>query len=40
MNKLMPGLIASSAIFSTVPVASAQDDLIDYPRLTMALSYR
>ena len=30
MNKLKSALIASIAIFATVPVASAQDDLIDY----------
>ena len=30
MNKLMLGLIASIAIFATIPGASAQDDLIDY----------
>ena len=30
MNKLMLGLIASTAIFATIPGAFAQDDLIDY----------
>lgn len=30
MNKLMLGLIASTAIIATIPGAFAQDDLIDY----------
>jgi hypothetical protein len=30
MNKLILGLIASTAIFATIPGAFAQDDLIDY----------